>query len=511
MLNHIYPISETETGTKQDYLDLLQQDYEWVNIFAHGFPPVHIFADGEDTVLCWTDDILSVNRQMVFCLSYSCVTGLWTDSNNIATGYIYGNTSTLAIRAPTTGLVNQEGRWDVPNFLEPLKTRGTLGDGMVNCLNESVPWDMVLDDDPGSDYYGNFVFVDKVPIEFVTLLGDPTLKPKRRWFVKADGSGDVETIQDAIDEAGPFDLIYLESGTYTGSGNRDIDFKGKPILVSALDDADAIINCQDSGRGFYFHSGESQLARLQNITVINGDASGSSGGAVLCESGSSPLIAGCTFYDNEADYGGAVAVLDSAGPTARRCTIVENDANYGGGVYAASDNSTARIEYCVVASAAGGGGVYYSGSDSNLVSCSVVYGNTGGNWPGSIDLSSANDNIGSDPDFCDASSDDFTVSCSSPCVVTNNDCNEWIGSKELGCAYMCGDVTHDCAVDIDDISFLLAYIFDQGPTPDPFWTGDVDCSEPIDIDDVTHILAYVFSGGNAPCDIDGDGVPDCGE
>lgn len=39
--------------------------------------------------------------------------------------------------------------------------------------------------------------------------------------------------------------------------------------------------------------------------------------------------------------------------------------------------------------------------------------------------------------------------------------------------------------------------------------GDADCSGGVDIDDVVYLIAYIFSGGPAPCDTDGDGVPDC--
>ena len=39
--------------------------------------------------------------------------------------------------------------------------------------------------------------------------------------------------------------------------------------------------------------------------------------------------------------------------------------------------------------------------------------------------------------------------------------------------------------------------------------GDPDCSGNTDIDDVVYLVMYVFSGGYAPCDPDGDGTPDC--
>jgi len=77
---------------------------------------------------------------------------------------------------------------------------------------------------------------------------------------------------------------------------------------------------------------------------------------------------------------------------------------------------------------------------------------------------------------------------------------------------ICGDVNGsggDTPVDIDDVVYLLDYIFADGPVPDPLESGDANCSGAIDIDDVIYILSYVFLDDHAPCDTDGDGVPDC--
>lgn len=64
---------------------------------------------------------------------------------------------------------------------------------------------------------------------------------------------------------------------------------------------------------------------------------------------------------------------------------------------------------------------------------------------------------------------------------------------------LCGDVTLSGSVDIDDIVFLISYIFSQGPAPDPYEIGDVNCSGGVDIDDVVYIIAYIFAGGPEPC------------
>ena len=74
---------------------------------------------------------------------------------------------------------------------------------------------------------------------------------------------------------------------------------------------------------------------------------------------------------------------------------------------------------------------------------------------------------------------------------------------------VCGDADGSEEVDIDDVVYLIGYIFSGGPEPAPYESGDADCSDDVDIDDVVWLIGYIFSGGNAPCDTDGDEVPDC--
>ena len=47
--------------------------------------------------------------------------------------------------------------------------------------------------------------------------------------VDDDGPADFNSIQAAIDDASHGDVIEVQPGTYTGDGNRDIDFLGKAI------------------------------------------------------------------------------------------------------------------------------------------------------------------------------------------------------------------------------------------------------------------------------------------
>ena len=75
--------------------------------------------------------------------------------------------------------------------------------------------------------------------------------------------------------------------------------------------------------------------------------------------------------------------------------------------------------------------------------------------------------------------------------------------------YLCGDADGSDEVDIDDVVYLIQYIFAQGPAPEPLESGDADCSGEVDIDDVVYLITYIFSSGPAPCDPDGDEIPDC--
>jgi hypothetical protein len=75
--------------------------------------------------------------------------------------------------------------------------------------------------------------------------------------------------------------------------------------------------------------------------------------------------------------------------------------------------------------------------------------------------------------------------------------------------YVCGDVDASQEVDIDDVVYLIAYIFSGGPEPVPYESGDVNCSTGVDIDDVVYMIAYIFSGGPPPCDTNDDGTPEC--
>jgi hypothetical protein len=71
-----------------------------------------------------------------------------------------------------------------------------------------------------------------------------------------------------------------------------------------------------------------------------------------------------------------------------------------------------------------------------------------------------------------------------------------------------GDANMSGSVDIDDVMFLVQFIFAEGDAPVPIEAGDADCSGSVDIEDIVYLVNHILAGGYAPCDLDGDGVPD---
>jgi len=56
----------------------------------------------------------------------------------------------------------------------------------------------------------------------------------------------------------------------------------------------------------------------------------------------------------------------------------------------------------------------------------------------------------------------------------------------------CGDVNGDMTVNIFDITYLIAYLYLEGPAPDPLKTADVNGDCTINIFDITHLICYLY-------------------
>ena len=225
-----------------------------------------------------------------------------------------------------------------------------------------------------------------VPAAALSLvLGLPAVVSADTITVCWDGSGDYLTIQEGIDAASDGDEVVVCDGVYTGPGNKNLDFGGRAITVRSENGPDnCVIDCEGDGRGFYFHSGETETSVVDGFSIVGGHArwdtpGGRRGGAVLCEDLSSPTIVNCTITGNTADHEGGGIYCEDSSPTIRDCTVIGNTADDGGGVYCAGwyEESSPVISNCAISGnlAWGGGGLYCWDADPSLLNCEIS-GNT---------------------------------------------------------------------------------------------------------------------------------------
>jgi len=284
------------------------------------------------------------------------------------------------------------------------------------------------------------------------------------------------TIQDGINAAGNGDVIYVYAGTYNvgstqtdGYSSYNRVYIDKTVSVQGVDGAATTIiqgtqasgggHGSDAVRGVYISTGT-----LQGFTITGGYTQ-SSGNAVYDESGGGILQTGgtvqyCIIKDNSAYNHGGGIYQHSAGIT-QSSLIYGNSTTLanGGGVY---QYTGGEIENCTVSdntATGSAGGIYLIQGGS--VYNSIVWGNTGGSsynddiqitTSGTVEYTCASDGITngvngcttSDPDFDDASNDDYHIFIDSPCY--NN------GSNGLS----------DASYDLDGNDRILFTTIDMG-------------------------------------------------
>ncbi|MDD5064685.1 MAG: hypothetical protein PHQ35_08025 [Phycisphaerae bacterium] len=240
---------------------------------------------------------------------------------------------------------------------------------------------------------------------FTILLGNIVLFIGSATAVERHVPSVYSTIQEAINACSNGDVVIIAPGTYTGAGNRDIDFLGKAITVRSIDPNDpdvvaaTVIDCEGTigHRGFYFHSGEDGDSVVSGLTIKRGKIRGSpgTGGGIYC-SGSSPTIKNCIITNNTAigsggsgdgsdGEGGGVYCTSDSHMTLINCDISDNTATgeagedkicgmsgcegtlgeggdgYGGGILISWDSSMTIVDCEITGNSANGGpgGTFY--------------------------------------------------------------------------------------------------------------------------------------------------------
>lgn len=211
------------------------------------------------------------------------------------------------------------------------------------------------------------------------------------------------TIQAAIDATvdGDTVIIAASSGTYTGPGNRDINFLGKAITVrseSGPETCAVNCNCTNSGEnhsGFIFENGEDGNSILQGFTITDCFVDGGEGGGIRCRGGRTgnvtPTILDCIITANSSGI-----YCERSNPEITDCIITDNNSAhcFSGGIYCTESNP--KITGCTISNNKGmpsttptctsGGGISCYKSSPTITECSITnnstqyYGDGGGIW-----------------------------------------------------------------------------------------------------------------------------------
>jgi len=65
--------------------------------------------------------------------------------------------------------------------------------------------------------------------------------------------------------------------------------------------------------------------------------------------------------------------------------------------------------------------------------------------------------------------------------------------------FKCGDANGDVVVNVNDVVYLINYLFVPGsPPPDPMAVGDVNCDGKVDVTDVVYLINSLFVAGSPP-------------
>ena len=212
----------------------------------------------------------------------------------------------------------------------------------------------------------------------------------------SDQSGDgseerpYQTIQKGINVVPDDGTVLVMPGVYSGSGNFDLDTKGKAITVASLEGPDTCtIDCQGSAeitrRGFYIRRGEGDDTIIEGFTIAGGYAN--VGGGIFCSDGSSPTIKGCVVKGNTSRYSGGGIRCNDSSPTIVDCIVSDNTAEMtGGGIFCDGASSPLIIYGTLTGNFAQGcgGAIYcFTGSSPDIVNC-VIAGNSTNSCGGGI-------------------------------------------------------------------------------------------------------------------------------
>ncbi len=251
-------------------------------------------------------------------------------------------TQTLTIRNDADGVFNWQILAENVPWLTVTPTSGMITD---------APAEVTLAVDSSSLAYG--AYTTPLVISAPGAINDEitvtvAMHVTREFAVPSQHA----TIQDAVDAtAVDGDVITLADGVYTGVGNKNVELRGRRLIIrSANGAANCVIDCEEDGRAFWIREGEREPTEIRGVTIHNGKTG--PGGAILCD-GTSASIRDCEFAFNRGSNlsqeaaGGAVCAVGGGVVSVDVCRFESNTATNGsGGAVAVSVGSTLSLRQC---------------------------------------------------------------------------------------------------------------------------------------------------------------------
>jgi hypothetical protein len=302
--------------------------------------------------------------------------------------------------------------------------------------------------------------VAQVVIHAVDAAGVNSIPPYSTWATAAT------TVQDAINNASPGDIVLVTNGVYTTGGKvmaGDLTNRvalDKAVFVTSVNGCSATViqgawdPVSTNGPGAVRCAWLADGAVLNGFTLRNGAtrASGDpysggpleSGGGVWFAS-TNAVVSDCLFTNNSAIYGGGIAygMLNNS-------LVIDNLATYGGGAYYATlINCTVVNNYCT---APFFGAKTYGGGTCDCVVLNGIVVNNFDVWPYPLGI----DNYYYDPGYFQPT---YSYSCTFPLpsgtgnINGNSTSQQFLDSFHIASTSPCrgaGSALYASGTDLDD-------------------------------------------------------------
>ncbi|MFA6480426.1 MAG: choice-of-anchor Q domain-containing protein, partial [Victivallaceae bacterium] len=335
-------------------------------------------------------------------------------------------------------------------------------------------------------------------------------------------------------------VIMVAAGTYTGTGNKNLDFGGYDIkLRSSAGSASTIIDLENSGRFAYFHTGESNQSWIDGFTIKNGNSdygaglrfdsaqavvkncvfsnnyAGGHGGAIYVNL--RPLqVTNCKFSGNQAGtYAGALFLISSSGSELRNCEFTGNQAIASGGAEClfSSSQTVENCRFLGNQSSGNGGAVVTTSGSSLTLTNSLLLNNHASGSCSDLYLASSNDSLAMKNVTIAGGSSAYGFSCAFACpaTLTNNIIQgnvSYIGATVANnnCSWNDFSANGSGNINFDPLLTVNGYLKTGSPCIDAGTSAGAPAT------DIDGVVRPAGSGVDIGCqefkDTDGDGIPD---